>query len=60
MTANYCCPQCDSELTNAGAANVFRCTGECEKIVVEAVDETKQHVREFYRRATDQWEGMLG
>lgn len=61
MSADYTCPQCNGRLANAGAANAWRCTREsCEKVVVEVVDGTRHRVREFYRRATDQWEGLRG
>jgi tRNA(Ile2) C34 agmatinyltransferase TiaS len=58
MTANYCCPTCDGRLRGAGAANVWRCR-RCGQLVVEVVDETRERVREFYRRATGtQWGGL--
>jgi len=58
MTADYGCPDCDGQLRDAGAANAWQCR-RCGEIVVEAIDETHQRVREFYDRATGRWWGGL-
>jgi len=56
MSPNYCCPSCGDRLRDAGAANAWAC--DCGEIVVEAVDDSAEMVREFYRRATGRWGGL--
>ena len=57
MTADYCCPTCDGVLRDGGAANAWRCQ-RCGQLVLEAIDETHQRVKSFYRRASGRWEGL--
>lgn len=54
--ADYCCPDCDGRLRDAGIANAHRCL-RCGQLILEAIDGTHQRVSEFYRRATGHWWG---
>lgn len=57
MTAAYACPSCDGRLRSGDTANSWRCR-RCGARVLEAIDDSHQHVREFYRRATGGWGGV--
>jgi len=46
--ADYNCPQCDGQLRSGSVANQYHCQ-QCGETVNEAVSETYQRVRSFYR-----------
>lgn len=51
MLANYNCPACSGRLVNKRAQNAFRCR-RCDQFVIETIEQTGDHVRAFFARAT--------